>query len=519
MKITPALIKTTALWAGPLLALFIMFLPDVSPGNPAMTRMAAIALWMAVWWICEAVPLAVTALLPVVLFPILQVMPADAVSSLYFNSVIFLFIGGFLIALAMEKWNLHKRIALNIIHYVGLSPSRLILGFLIAAGFLSMWISNTATAMMMMPIAMAVILNLEEQCQEQPEVTRRIRAFSVGLLLAIAYGSSIGGIATPIGTPPNLVFMRKLEIYFPAAPEISFSGWMLFTFPITLCMLTTCWFTLVRSYCGRSKACLIADPSVFHTQRQQLGPMSPEEKAVLTIFVSTALLWMSRTDLVIGEWVLPGWSSLLQSLTGNAQWVRFMDDSTIAMAMALILFILPAHRKSSSASRLLEWPDTRQLPWGIVLLFGGGFALASGVKETGLSLWLAEQITGSTQWEPFPLMVTLSTFMTFLTEFTSNTAATEMLLPIVASIAKNLAIHPLLLMIPVTISASFAFMLPIATAPNAIIFGSNRITVFQMAKTGLILNLAGIIIVPVLMYFLGQWVFGTNSMDLPLWAR
>ncbi|MCB1187191.1 SLC13/DASS family transporter [bacterium] len=476
-----------AIAAGPLLALLLILFADLQPGQPAVTRMAAVALWMAIWWISEAVPLAVTALLPVAAFPLLSIMSGKQVATQYFNNVIFLFIGGFIIALAMQRWNLHRRIALGIIRLVGQSPARLLLGFMLATAFLSMWISNTATTMMMVPIAMAVILRIDEGGQAGAG-----RSFPTGLLLGIAYAASIGGISTLVGTPPNLSFVRIHAISFPDAPEISFTQWLLFAAPMCIVLLAAVWLFLFRLYGHRQQS---IDAEVFEGERRQLGRISGEEWGVLCVFVGTALLWLTRSDISIGTMQLRGWASPL-GLGG------MVDDGTVAILMALLLFIIPS-RKSESG-RLMGWEDTLQLPWGIVLLFGGGFALASGFKESGLSDWCGAQLSALSGVHPVVMVLGICLLITFLTELTSNTATTEMILPVLAATAVALEVDPLLLMVPATISASCAFMLPVATPPNAIIFGSGRIRMAEMARAGLLINMFAALLVTASVFLLGS---------------
>ncbi|MCB1221898.1 MAG: SLC13/DASS family transporter [Planctomycetales bacterium] len=476
-----------AIAAGPLLALLLVLFADLQPGQPAVTRMAAVALWMAIWWISEAVPLAVTALLPVAVFPLLSIMSGKQVATQYFNNVIFLFIGGFIIALAMQRWNLHRRIALGIIGLVGQSPARLLLGFMLATAFLSMWISNTATTMMMVPIAMAVILRIDEGRQVASG-----RSFPTGLLLGIAYAASIGGISTLVGTPPNLSFLRIHAISFPDAPEISFTQWLLFAAPMCIVLLAAVWLFLFRLYGQRQQA---IDAGVFEAERRQLGQVSREEWGVLSVFVGTALLWLTRSDITVGTLQLRGWASPL-GLDG------MVDDGTVAILMALLLFIIPSKR--SDNGRLMGWEDTLQLPWGIVLLFGGGFALASGFKESGLSEWCGGQLSALSGVHPVVMVLAICLLITFLTELTSNTATTEMILPVLAATAVAINVDPLLLMVPATISASCAFMLPVATPPNAIIFGSGRISMAEMARAGLLINLFAALLVTASVFLLGS---------------
>lgn len=495
--------RMTSLLLGPLAALLLMAFFDLSPGNPAVTRMAAIALWMAIWWVTEAVPLAVTSLLPIALFPLLHVVSGKETAPQYFNSTIFLFLGGFIIALAMQRWNLHKRIALLIVQAIGVSPGRLLLGFLIASAFLSMWISNTATTMMMLPIVLAVILKVEETAGEKMGA-----GLATALLIAIAYSASIGGIATPVGTPPNLVFQRIFTITFPGAPAVTFAQWMVFALPLAIVMLIIAWIYLHFVFARHTKLAGI-DRSVFRSELKALGPVSFEEWQVLVVFVVTALLWITSSDMTIGSFSYHGWASTLH-LTD------FVDDGTVAITMAIVLFLLPARR--SEGGRLMRWEDTLRLPWGIVLLFGGGFALAKGFTVSGLSEWCGGQLAGLAGLPPILVVLIICTLMTFLTELTSNTASTGMILPILAATAVAINVNPLLLMIPGTLSASYAFMLPVGTPPNAIVFGAGRLSIAQMARTGLVMNLIGIVITTLIVLTIGKMVLGIDLGVMPDWA-
>ncbi|MCP4704321.1 MAG: SLC13/DASS family transporter [candidate division Zixibacteria bacterium] len=489
---------------GPLLALIILLFFDLDPENPMVTRAAAVAVLMAVWWITEAIPIAATALIPVVLFPLFGVMNGKEVASIYFNHIIFLFIGGFIVALAMQKWDLHKRIALRIIMLIGTSPSKVILGFMVATAFLSMWISNTATTMMMIPIAMAIISKLEDKIDSE-----NVSKLSIGLLIGIAYSASIGGVATLIGTPPNLSFTRILKIYFPQAPEITFAGWFVFGFPFALIFLFIAWRVLVWMY-APGKMVISPDRSIFKEEYRRLGKIGYEETVVLIAFISLAFLWLFRKNINIGDFTLPGWTSMMP-VSG------FIDDGTIAIFVALLLFIIPSHQKKGG--RIMDWKTAVKLPWGIVLLFGGGFALASGFKESGLAMWMGGQLTGFSHFPPILIIGGICLMMTFLTELTSNTATTEMILPILGSLAVAIQLNPLLLMIPATLSASCAFMLPVATPPNAIIFGTNRIKIKDLIRTGILLNIIGAVLVTIAVYFLGSFVFDIDVSVFPIWAK
>ena len=495
------------LLGAPLLALGMLTLLDLQPGQPAITATAAIAVWMAIWWISEAVPLAVTALLPVVLFPALGIMDGKAVSSAYINHIIFLFMGGFLVAIAMQNWGLHKRIALRILMLFGQGPGRILLGFMVTTGFLSMWISNTATTMMMAPVVLAIILNIEDQLG-----TEKTHHLATGFLLAIAYSASIGGVASLIGTPPNLSFARILQITFTQAPAISFANWMMFALPISLLLFSACWLLLYLLYIRKAGHNSFAESGLnrnfFRQQYSALGPASREQKMISIAFASMALLWIFRSNINIGVITIPGWSNLFSK-------PDFFNDGTVAIAVALTLFLLPSRQNNK---RLLDISAFSKLPWHIILLFGGGFALATGFIRSGLSAFIAEQMSSLGNMPTLLAIAGICLLITFLTELTSNTATTEMFLPILAAMGVGFGINPLLLMIPATLSASFAFMLPVATPPNAIIFGTNRIQVMQMAKTGLLLNLSGALIVTLAAYYWAPAIFDFDPHQLPSWA-
>ena len=487
-------------------ALFLVTtLFDLEPGNPAVTRMAAVALLMATWWITEAIPLFATALLPLVLFPLLGIERGGATAPIYFNSTIVLFLGGFMIALTMEKWNLHHRIALKIIRTIGGGPARIVLGFMVAAGFLSMWISNTATAIMMMPIGLAIILELEKDFG-----TEDTHPFSVGVMLGIGYACSVGGIATLVGTPPNLSFARIFQITFPDAPAISFGQWMLLGFPISVTMLVIAWLLITKVF-FRVPEHVTVGRVVVDKQAGALGPVAYEEKAVLVVFALTAFLWVFRLPIQLGFITIPGWSQLLP-------FPGLIDDGTVAITMASILFLIPSRTPGAAYPTLAGKDLIPRLPWNIVLLFGGGFALAYGFQATGLSTLIGSQFAGLAGVSPFVLIVVVCLTLTFLTELTSNTATTEMILPILAAVSVATNVHPLMLMIPATLSASCAFMMPVATPPNAIIFGSNRVRIPEMARIGLVLNLIGVLVISLAFLLLGTAVFGIDFGVMPEWA-
>jgi len=494
--------RVVSLISGPVLCMVtVLFLPD-DPNHPLAVRTAGIAAWMGIWWLTEAVPLAVTSLLPLVFFPAMGVLRAGDVASTYMNDVVFLFVGGFIVALAMERWNLHKRIALLVLLVIGGGPRRTLFGFIVATAFLSMWISNTATAMMMVPIALAVLSHYEGMLDNK--VAGKL---SVGLLLGVAYSASIGGIATLVGTPPNLAFAQIFTIQFPRGPEITFGSWMIFALPLSIIMLGLTWLVLVLMYLPKVKS--ESNPrKLFQDEMNNLGKMAWEEKAVLAVFIALALLWISRRPLQLGSLVIPGWSGLLPE-------PGFIGDGTVAITLAVLLFIIPSRDRSK---RIMDWSTTRKLPWNIVLLFGGGFALASAFTSSGLSDLIGNRMQGLSELPPVITSASICTLMTFLTELTSNTATTQMALPILAATAVAIQRNPFMLMIPATLSASCAFMMPVATPPNAIIFGSGKVKIWQMAKTGILLNLAGVVLIVAWMHLLGRILLNIDGLELPDWA-
>ncbi len=492
-------------YAGPALAVFLLLFVELDPKKPQLTATLAVAIWMACWWVAEIAPLAITSLLPVALFPLLGIMNGKAVSSTYFNHVIFLFIGGFIVALAIQKWNLHKRIALGILRITGSSPGRILLGFMFATAFLSMWISNTATVMLLIPILLSMLSKVEELNGRENAAT-----FSIGMLLAVAYSASIGGIATLVGTPPNLSFSRILYIYFPQAPEITFANWFLYAFPITLLLFVFLWIYLYFLYIRPKGKWVQLTGEDIRRQYRELGPMSFEEIVLSIAFITLALLWFFRADITLGSWKIPGWSTLLQH-------PKYVKDGTVAIAVAIVLFLIPS--RSKKGEYLMDWETAKGIPWGIVLLFGGGFALATGFKESGLSLWLGQQLVWLKDYHPIFLISTVSAFVTFLTELTSNTATVETILPVLSGLAVSIKLNPLLLMLPATIAGSLAFMLPVATPPNAIAFGTQRLPMIKMIKAGFFLNLLGILVVTLVTYFPGMKIFHLLPGVFPDWAQ
>lgn len=494
--------------------LFFLFFPISDSLNPTAQKTLAVAILMAWLWITEALPIPVTSLIPVIAFPALKIMEGKKVVQSYSDSNIFLFMGGFFLAMAMQKWGLHRRVALHIIRFIGLGPKKIILGFMIATAFLSMWISNTASTMMMYPIGLAVILQMSSlrgsDSQDPLQLDAKTKTFQTALMLGIAYAASIGGIGTIIGTPPNIVFAAAVKSIFPEAPEIGFIGWMMVGVPLVIVFVPVTWLFLTRIGLPIRIRSLPGSSDVIREELKKIGPMRKGERLVMIIFLATAFLWIFRKNIDLGTFTIPGWSNAL----GIANYV---NDATVAIFSAILLFAIPENLKKRSF--LLDWEWAIKIPWGILLLFGGGIALAAGFKATGLAAWIGSNLSLFSS-VPLIVMITITCFMlTFLTEVTSNTATATIFMPILAATALAMGVHPYLLMVPATISASCAFMLPVATPPNAIIFGSGCVTIPQMAKVGVGLNFIGIVIVTTITYLVAIPAFGILLNTFPSWAH
>ena len=498
--------KRVALWMGPLVAFLVLILPGPEGLGVLGQRTAAVAVLMVFWWISEAIPLAATALLPLALFPLLGVLPARDVSVAYGNPNIFLYVGGFFIAMAMQKWNLHERVALNVVRRTGTHPAALVGGFMLATALLSMWISNTATAVMMLPIALAVVGTITENAEGVGA-----DKFEVCVLLGIAYAASIGGVATLIGTPPNGVLISQLSGLYPQAKEIGFLQWMFIGLPLSALMLPLTWWLLTHWLFRFEGLSMRHVGKVIDQRLESLGPMNRGEKIVMAVWAITALAWIFRSDIDLGAMVFPGWSRLFPE-------AGYIHNGTIAMISALILFVIPVDLKEGEFA--LDWDWAKRIPWGILLLFGGGLALAVGFEKSGLVQWIGSQLQALEGVPPLLVIACIALLLTFVTELTSNVATAAIMLPILGgALAPALGVNPLLLMIPATISASCAFMLPVATPPNAIVFGGGNLKVAQMARAGLVLNLIGVLLVTLLTYFLAVPVFEISFTELPAWME
>jgi sodium-dependent dicarboxylate transporter 2/3/5 len=466
--------RLVGLVLGPIAFFLILFFFHPEGLSKEANAVLATTAWIAVWWITEAIPIAVTALLPIVLFPLSGGLDLSATSASFGHKYIFLYMGGFIIAIAIEKWNLHKRIALNIINLIGSDIRRIILGFMLATAFLSMWISNTATAVMMLPIGIAII----KQLKDNPDtVADENLIFGKALMLAIAYSASIGGVATLIGTPPNLVLAGiVLDTY---GYEITFMQWFIFGLPISITLLFICWKYLTRYAFTFTQNEFPGGKKEIKRLLGTLGKITYEEKLVTAVFALTAFCWITRSFLL--QKLLPG-----------------LDDTIIAIFFAILLFLIPSRNKKE---RLINWDEAVQMPWGIILLFGGGMALAKGFEESGLAVWIGNQMTSLSGLPIFLLILVLVAAVNFLTEITSNLATTAMLLPVLAPMALTIDVHPFVLMVGAAVAASCAFMLPVATPPNAVVFGSGYLRIPDMVSKGFFMNLASILILSLFVYF------------------
>ncbi len=475
-----------ALYVGPILFLAVLIWPV--PGLSFAGRVVlALALWMSVWWITEAIPIPATSLLPLVILPLFGVAKAREAAAPYADPNIFLFLGGFFIAKAMEAHGLHRRIALHILAALrSTSEAGVILGFMLTTAFLSMWISNTATTMMMFPMVMAVVALHRASS----------RSFDKALLLGIAYSASIGGIATLVGTPPNIVFAGQAREL--AGIEVTFARWLAVGIPLVILFLPVAWWVLTRWVFRVERQSHPEFANLIQREKAALPPASVEEKFTLAVFLVVALLWIFRKSLNLGFVTLPGWSDLLGIR-------KTVHDSTVAMLGALLLFAVPLPKAKHRF--VLDWETALRVPWGVVLLFGGGFSLARAFGTSGLSAWIGQALHGLAGL-PVPVIVAATAFLvTFLTELTSNTATATLLLPIAAAAARGLGLHPFVLMLPTTLSASCAFMLPVATPPNAIIFGSERLEIRDMARAGIWLNLMGVVLVTLVVLLFGRFLY------------
>ena len=439
---------------------------------------ASMGILMAIWWATEAVPIAVTALLPIVVFPLLGIATIQDTTAPYANKVIYLFLGGFIVAFAMQRWNLHRRIALNVLQHVGGNGRSLVGGFMLASAIISMWVMNTSTTMMLLPIAVSIIAVIHKTVDGLDDHAKE--SFQYSLLLGVAYGATIGGMATLVGTAPNAMLAAFMQETY--GTEIDFSRWMLVGLPLSAMMLPLAWLILTRFAFKVDFKTSDEGKAVLRQLKDELGEMTVPEKRVATVFVLMAATWVLRPLLV----TLPGLSAL--------------DDSGIAMAGGIALFLIPSGEKSDPM--LLRWTYAERLPWSVLILFGGGLTLASAVTRTGLAEWLGASLQTVGTLPLFALVIIAATMIIFLTELTSNIATTATFLPVVGAIAIESGFDPIVLTVPVTLAASCAFMLPVATPPNAIVFGSGMLTIPKMVRAGMMLNIVGIFLVSIVALYL-----------------
>lgn len=472
------------------LAVFATLLAMAPPADlaPMAWRVAAVGALMAVWWVVEAIPVAATALVPLALLPLLDVVPVKTVAASYANPLIFLFLGGFMIALAMERWNLHRRIALHILRWAGARPARMTAGFMGATAFLSMWVSNTATATMMLPIGLSVIALLQG-ADDITEIEGPPDNFAIGLLLGIAAAANIGGTATLIGTPPNALLAGLFEETY--GRRIGFGEWLALGLPFAMVMLAGAWLLLTRLLYRMSDTEMRGAAGVIDQELARLGPVTLAERLVAGVLGLTALAWIVRP-------LLNQWPPLAD-----------LSDPVIAVLAGLVLFAIPV--KLGKGTFLLDWTATRRLPWGVLLLVGGGLALGESVNASGLSSWLADALAGAAAWPTVGLIAGVAGVVMLVSHFASNTATAATFLPVIATLATSVGQPPLLLAVPAVLAASCAFMMPVATPPNAIVFASGLITVPQMARAGLLINLLALGLIVVLSYTLMPLVFGVGA--------
>jgi len=487
---------------GPVLFGLMLLIPTPAGMEVGAQKMAAVALLMACWWMCESIPIPATSLLPITLFPLMGIMHTSKATAPYASHLIFLFMGGFILALAMQRWNLHRRIAMNIVKIVGFSPSRLIFGFMAATAVLSAFVSNTATAVMMMPIGLAIIAHVIEEGKKEGldkeiDFSPDKFAFGLNLMLGIAYAASIGGIATLIGTPPNTVLAGYLQKTY--GYEITFARWMLVGVPLVVILLPLTWLWLTRFANPMKLKKVPGGRALINEELRAMGSMNTGERWTALIFGLTALAWIFRAQI---SFLFPD--------------PKLVTDAAIGMTGALILFLIPVSMKKNTF--VMDWHWASKMPWGVLLLFGGGLAMADGFKVTKLAEWVGNQVTLLEHAPILVLVIAVTTLIIFLTELTSNTATAAMVMPILSAVAIGLGQNPLLLVIPAAIAASCAFMLPVATPPNAIVFGSGYVTIPQMVKSGFGLNILGIVLVTVLTYALVIPVFGVVLNEIPAWA-
>ncbi len=447
--------------------------------------MAGITLWMAIWWITEAVHLTVTAFIPFLFLPLTGIAEAGAVAKQYSDSIIFLFIGGFIIAFAIEKYELHRRISLKILSVVGSNPKNILIGVMLSAYLISNWISNTATTIMLLGAVTSLVIEMKNQFIDNHH------RFAAAVLLGLAYSATIGGMATPVGTPPNMYFFKEYLKNYPNNHDLNFLSWTLIGFPLSFLLLCSCYLILSR-YFLKGVQTVGTRKSYFKDMYSQLGKPTYEQKVIIGVFISCVILWFTREDIVLDGFTFTGWKHIFSV-------PKAVDDGCVAIAASLLLFVIPS--KMNPGQPILLWNDVKNIRYDIILLFGSGFALAFGFESSGLSDWLASQLLVLKNVHPLLLILGICAVVNLISEFASNIASIQLCIPVLIAVQKEIGVHPLLLMLPATFAASLGFMLPVATAANTIVFGSNYIALRDMLKVGLILDFAGILIISLMVYF------------------
>ncbi|MBB3036214.1 SLC13 family permease [Hoyosella altamirensis] len=510
-----ALLPQGRLWFGRLLGpalglVAYLLIPADDALSSAARITAAVAIVIAVWWMTEALPLSVTSLVPIVAFPTLGVLELSEATAPYASPTVFLFMGGFIIALAMQKWNLHKRIALLVMRAVGTKPRQLILGVMIATAFLSMWVSNTATTLMMLPIGISVLAlvaakkGIDSAAEGTGPVSdifadKDTKNFATSLMLAIAFAATIGGLATLIGSPPNLILAGFIEETYSDI-TITFADWMKVGVPLAVVFLFIAWVLLTRVIYPTKLTNVVGGKEIIQRELDKLGPMSRGEWVVLLVFATTAMLWVFRTPLT--EW---------DALTERLPFITNLDDATIGIAAAIALFMIPAAVKNGRAAMAMDWKTAQAgIPWGVLLLFGGGLSLAKAVQETGLSTYIGTKVDGFGVLPTVLMIAAVCLLILGLTELTSNTATAATFLPVLGGVALGLGIDPMLLLVPAAFAATCSFMLPVGTPPNAIVFGSGYVTMGQMIRAGVWLNIIGVFLITGAVLLLGSWGMGIS---------